>query len=181
MKHSPFFLLLFFLHYSSLGSKDDGDCDGNENGKKQQVSLAKQQLCTCITLFCTFFSTWKCLVLRFVEDVNKRHQLSFSFLELWYCRPLKFKSKKICQHLTNWTRWNKRDKVWGSANSLHKWRFRSRRPRFWLSSLLTKTRRPRFPKFLFTHLFRVSTRRPTIDLIFLSDSRVEEIRVRAWK
>ena len=26
-----------------------------------------------------------------------------------------------------WTRWNKRDKVWGSANSIFKWRFRSRR------------------------------------------------------
>ena len=36
----------------------DGDGDGNEKGitKKEQtkVRLAKQQLCTCITLFCTF-------------------------------------------------------------------------------------------------------------------------------
>ena len=144
--------------------------------------------------------------------------------------------KNICQHLTNWTRWNKRDKFWGSANSRRKWPFRSRRRRCclrWcytrrfettifsatqrcniavslfrmvkhcssiatlccaknsrcessrvispLSSLLTRTRRPRFPKFLFLHLFRVHTRRPTIDLIFLTDIRVGEIRVCAWK
>ena len=33
-------------------------------------------------------------------------------------RPLEFNSRKICQHLTNWTNWNKCDKVWSSANSL---------------------------------------------------------------
>ena len=38
--------------------------------------LAKQQLYTCITLFCTLLSrsctttTWKCLISRFVEDRN---------------------------------------------------------------------------------------------------------------
>ena len=45
---------------------------------------------TCITLFCTFLcprcttTTWKCLISRFNEDVNRRQQLSFSFPELWY-------------------------------------------------------------------------------------------------
>ena len=37
---------------------------------------------------------------RFVEDGNKREQLSFSFPELW-CSPLVCNSKTICQHLTN--------------------------------------------------------------------------------
>ena len=55
---------------------------------------------------------WKCLISRFVEDGNTRQRLSFSFPELWYS-PLEFNSSKIWQHLTNW---NKRDKVWGSAN-----------------------------------------------------------------
>ena len=41
--------------------------------------------------------------------------------------------------MTNETRWNKRDKVWGSANSLFKWRFRSRRRRLCLSSLIVGT------------------------------------------
>ena len=48
---------------------------------------AKQQLCTCTTLFCTFLCRqlhdypdypWKCLISRFVKDVNKQWQNSFS-------------------------------------------------------------------------------------------------------
>ena len=42
---------------------------------------------------------------------------------------LEFNFSKNCQHLTNWTRWNKRYKVWGSVTLLFKWRFRSRRHR----------------------------------------------------
>ena len=107
-----------------------------EQQKSNRFILAKQQLCTCITLsrHCTI-TTWNCLISRFVEDVNTRQRLSFSFPELWYSL-LEFNSRKICQHLTNWTSWNKRDKVWSSANSLRerrkssllfKWRFRGRR------------------------------------------------------
>ena len=35
----------------------------------------------------------------------------------------------------NWTRGSKRDKVWSSANTLFKWRFRSRHRRYCFSSL----------------------------------------------
>ena len=93
---------------------------------KNRFGLAKQQLCTCITLFCTFLSrrctttTWKCLISRFVEDGNTGQQLSFSFLELWHS-PSELNCQKIANICTNWTRWNKRDQVWGSTNS----RFRS--------------------------------------------------------
>ena len=66
-----------FRDESKTAASDDGDV--NENGKKA-ISLfwtEKQQLCTCITLFCTFFyhhhlyhhcttTTRKCLILRFV-------------------------------------------------------------------------------------------------------------------
>ena len=45
--------------------------------------------------------------------------------------------KKNCQDLTNWTRWNKRNKVWSSANWLFKWRFRSGRRCCCLNSLTT--------------------------------------------
>ena len=71
-----------------------------ERQKSNRFRQAKQQLCTCITLFCTFLcrrcttTTWNCLISRFVEDGNKRQQLSFSFPELW-CSPLEFNSKKI--------------------------------------------------------------------------------------
>ena len=112
----------------SLGN-DDGD--GNENGKK-----AKQQLCTCITLFCTFLcrqcttTTWKCLISRFVENVNTRQRL-YSILE--------FNSRKNWQYLTNSTRWSKRDKVWSSVNSPFNWRFWSRSCRCCLNSVMIQS------------------------------------------
>ena len=71
--------------------------------KCKRFRLAKQQLCTCITLFCTFLSrrcttttTWKCLISRFVEDGNTGQQLSFSFLELWHSP-----SELNCQKIAN--------------------------------------------------------------------------------
>ena len=110
---------------------------------KLALRLAKQQLCACITLFCTFRSrrctttTWKCLISRFVDDLNTRQQLAF-FFSWTLIQSFRIQPPNICQHLTNWTRWNKRDKVWGSANSLFKWRFRSRRRRCCFSSLISR-------------------------------------------
>ena len=69
------------------GLCNDDDDDGNKNCKKNnRFRRAKQQLCTCITLFCTFpcrrctTTTWNCLISRFIEDGNKRQQLSLFFL-----------------------------------------------------------------------------------------------------
>ena len=66
------------------GSLSNDDGDSNENGKKRnRFRLAKQQLCTYSTFFCTFLylhrttTTRKCLILRFVEDVNTTERLSF--------------------------------------------------------------------------------------------------------
>ena len=62
--------------------------------------LAKQQLYTCITLFCTFLCShsmtkmWKCLISRFVANVNTRQRLCFSFPQLRYS-PLEFTPRKI--------------------------------------------------------------------------------------
>ena len=81
---------------------------------KKQVELTKQQLCTCITLFCTFLcrhcttATWECLNSRFVEDVNTWRRLPFSCPELRYSL-LEFNYTKNCQHLTNWKKWSKCD------------------------------------------------------------------------
>ena len=111
-----------------------------ERQKSNRFRLAKQQLCTCIMLFCTFLcrhcttTTWKYLISRFVEDVNTRQRLSFPFVELWYSL-LEFNSRKKCQHLTKWTR-NNGYKVWRCATSRYKWRFRSCRCRCCLSFLL---------------------------------------------
>ena len=48
-------------------------------------------------------TTWKCLTSHFVENVNTRQWLYFSFPELQYSL-LEFISRKNCQHLTNWKR-----------------------------------------------------------------------------
>ena len=89
-----------------------------ERHKSNWFRLAKQQLCTCSTLFCTFFSLpslhdydVKLPISRFLRDVNTEQQLSIYFPEY------QFNSRKNCQHLTKWTRWNKRYKVWSSAFS----------------------------------------------------------------
>ena len=80
-----------------------------ERQKSDRFRQAKQLLCTCITLFCTFLcrccttTTWNCLISRFVEDGNKFQQLSFSFPELW-CSPLEFNSEK---HLPTFDELNK--------------------------------------------------------------------------
>ena len=142
--------ILFFQHLTSLSRKirelkQRRRRRQRERQKSNRFRLTKHKLCTCITLFCTFLcrrctnTTWKCLISRFVEDVNTRQRLCFSFPELWYSL-LEFNSSKIYQHLTNWTRWNKRDKVWSSANSHFKWRFRSRRRFCCLNSLLSRSR-----------------------------------------
>ena len=126
-----------------------------ERQKSNWFRSAKQQLCTCIMLFCTFLcrpcttTTWNCLISRFSEDVNTRLRVSISFPELW-CSLLEFNSRKNCQHLTKWTRYNKRDKVWSSANSLFKWRVRGLRRRCCLSSLWVK--QPVYLPFVLIHV-----------------------------
>ena len=64
--------------------------------------LAKQQLCTCITLFCMFLSrrcraaTWNFLILR--TRFTQKFPFSFSKLR---CGPYGFNPRKFRQHLTN--------------------------------------------------------------------------------
>ena len=78
------------VHWLSSGTLRCHDGDDNENVKKAIGEKAKQQLCTCITLFCTFLcrhcttTTGKCLISRFMEDVNRRQLkfLSLSKLEI---------------------------------------------------------------------------------------------------
>ena len=73
----------------TVGSFRKNDGDGSENVKKVIVWLAKQQLCTCITLFCTFLcrhcttTAWNCLISRFMEDVNKRKRVFFFSFKTW--------------------------------------------------------------------------------------------------
>ena len=115
-------------------SNDDGDWQ-RERQKAIGLDWQNNTFARASSFWCTA-TTWKCPISCLVDDMNTRQRLSSSFLELWYSL-LEFNSRNICQHLTNWTSWNKRDKVWSSANSLYKWRFRSNRHLCCLSSLAT--------------------------------------------
>ena len=59
-----------------------------EQQKCNKFRIAKQQLCTFVTLFCTFLcrryatTTWKCLISRWAEDGNTRQSLSLSQFSL---------------------------------------------------------------------------------------------------
>ena len=60
-----------------------------------------------------------------MEVLNTTHQFLFSFSALWYS-PLRFNSRKIHQHLTNWTRLNNSKEVCNTKDSLFEWSFRFR-------------------------------------------------------
>ena len=120
-------------------SNDSGDAAIGSIGKTKTLHV-QHAFCTFLCHRCTS-TRWKWRISRFVEDVNIRQRLPFSWSELRY-NPLEFNSRKIRQHLTNWMRWNNHAKVWSSANSLFKWRFCSSRRRCRLSSLLTIRGRP---------------------------------------
>ena len=77
-----------------LGSNDDGN--GNENGKKA-ISLDWQNnFARASRSFCTFLcrhfttTTWKCLISRFVENVNARLN-DFLFFFFWTSIPQSFR------------------------------------------------------------------------------------------
>ena len=88
-----------------VGTLSSNDADDNENVKKTIGLISKKQLCTCITLFRTFLSrfctttTWKCLILRFMEDVNKQRPNFISLSELEY-GSLKFSFRRVRLQLT---------------------------------------------------------------------------------
>ena len=68
--------------YSKIGSWRQRQ---RERQKSNRCRFAKQQLCTCITLFCTFLcrhcttTKWKCLISLFGENENTRERLCFFF------------------------------------------------------------------------------------------------------
>ena len=97
-----------FLDHNK-GSLGNHEGNGKENGEKSnKFILVKQQLCTCITLFCTFFSccctTVTCA--HFTEQVNTTQKVSFSFSKLTY-GPVRFNPENfsnIWQMKWNWIR-----------------------------------------------------------------------------
>ena len=103
-----------FSHLSSqrIRSLSNDDEDGNENVKTSSASRLFVNLILCRPCMTT---TWNCQYSR-----------------------LEFKSRRICQQLTNWTIWNKLDQVWSSVNSFLKLAFSEPWPSF-LSFLMQET------------------------------------------
>ena len=74
-----------------IGSSSNNNGDGNENGKKaigldwrNNTSASVSRFFVHYFALVAYPTTRKCLILRFVEDMNTREQLSFSFPELQY-------------------------------------------------------------------------------------------------
>ena len=122
-----------------LGSLNNDDGDVNKNDKKaidfigKTTTLHVHHAFLYISLPSLHGYDVKMPIFTFCGE--REHNTTTFFL---FSRPLisllEFNPRKNGQHLTNWTRWNERDKVWSSATSLFNWRFRSRRRRCCLSS-----------------------------------------------
>ena len=79
-----------------------------ERKKRSRFRLTKQQLCTCITLFCTFFflpslHDYDVKMPIFTFCGRREHKKRLFVPELRVSLS-EFSSKKICQQLTNWER-----------------------------------------------------------------------------
>ena len=126
---------------STLGTKQRWRRWQQEQQKSNRFRSAKQQLFVRASRFLYIplpsLHNYDVKLPNFTSYGRHEHETTtFPGLRL---SPLEFKYRKICQKMTNWTRWNKRDEVWSRAISLFKWRFRSRRRCCYLSYLLTLT------------------------------------------
>ena len=107
---------------ATIGSFSNDDGDRNENGKKKKGLINITTTLHVHHTFCTFpcrhctTTTWKCLLSRFMENVNKRRRIFLSLSKL-ESGPQEINSKEIRPHFTFSVNWNKRDKVWKNANS----------------------------------------------------------------
>ena len=92
---------------SALESLSNDDGEGNENVKKAVgLDLQNNNFAGALRFFVYSFAVTarprrkKCLISRFLEDVNTRQGISFAFSELRYSL-LGFNSRKNCRHLTS--------------------------------------------------------------------------------
>lgn len=131
---------MIFLGSLNNDEDEDEDARQRERLKDNWQDSTKHQLCTSKRVYEKWEQnqTWTlsfsilCFIPIFLfpvpcarSDVNTRSIFLF-FSELGYS-PLKFNSKRNCQHLTNWfneMEYNKSEEVWNNANSLLRWRFR---------------------------------------------------------
>ena len=92
-----------------------------ERQKSNRFRRTKQQLCTCNTLYITLPSLYDYDVKmpNFTFCGKREDKTTTLFFFPWTSiQSFRIQLQKNSQHLTNWTRWNKRDKVWSGATSL---------------------------------------------------------------
>ena len=123
----------------------------NENGKTATLHV-QHAFCTLLCRHCRT-TTWNCLISRFVEDVNTRQLLSFSFS--WTRSSLQeFNSTKKIPAFDDLYEMEKARKSLKQRDFTFKQRFRSRRSRCCLEaykgelSRSCKTIPPRSPNLL---------------------------------
>ena len=103
-----------------------------ESSKSNWLRLAKQQLCTCITLFCTFLcrpcttTMWNDQILSLLGNGNGK--AINSTISVWTRVPSPlFSSNPSSLLLSNRTPRDNREKKWKDAKSVFQRRFRGRR------------------------------------------------------
>ena len=90
--------------------------------RQRDCQKAKQQLCTCITLFCTFLcspcttTTWNDAILSLLGNGNGE-AINSTISVRTRARSLLFSSKLSSLLLRNWTPWNNRKKECKDAKS----------------------------------------------------------------
>ena len=122
-----------FRNYDGEGDGDgDGDGDCNGNVEESIRFWAKQQLCTCITLFCTFLClpcttvTWNDQILSLLENGNGK--AINSTISIWTRARLPlFSSNLNSLSLISRVTWVNREKVWKEAKSISQRSFHGRR------------------------------------------------------
>ena len=106
--------------------KQQGRRRQRERQKTNKFRLAKQQLCTCITLFLYISLPWlqdynvKCLISRFITRTWTQDN-DFLFISWTLMKSFRIQFKEEIANM-----WCIEREVWGSASSLFKSLFRSR-------------------------------------------------------
>ena len=91
-------------------SSDDGDSTENVkkaiglHSKTKTTLHVHHSFCTFLCRRCTT-TTWKCVIFRFMEVVNKRRRISLSLSKL-ECGPQEINSGELRVHLTFSATWN---------------------------------------------------------------------------
>ena len=112
-----------------LGSLSNDDGDGKENGIKAiGLDWQNNNFARASRFFLPLLHDYNVKVPNFTLWRGREHKATTIFFFSWTSiQSFRIQLQKICQHLTNWSSWNKWDEVWGGGNSLFKWRFLSRR------------------------------------------------------